>query len=78
MYDEITGWELTQAIVIMVNASFKAGGKPVKVVMHPDDYCALKDEFGNPWTLLMICGLPIEVDAECPPGKIHALQEVRH
>ena len=73
--DPLDGWRLTQAIVVMVNAVFKAGGTPVKVVMHPNDFLAMKDENGERLTLLMIAGLPIDINAECPPGKIYALQE---
>ena len=69
----LEGWRLTQAIAVMVNATIKEGHKPTKVVMHPKDFLDMADEEGKPWTLLMVAGLPIEINADCEPGKIAAV-----
>ena len=69
----IEGYELTLGIITMLRACHKAGSNPIKVVMHPDDFLAMKDEDGNRWTLLMVYGIPIEVTADTEPGKIYAL-----
>lgn len=72
--EPLEGYKLTLAIVVMVNATIQAGPAPVKVVMHPSDFDAMQDEHGEPWRVLAIAGLPIELDTDLEPGKIYALR----
>lgn len=70
----LNGYELTLAVAAMVNAVFKAGGSPTKVLIHPQDFHGMADENGKPWRLMMICGVPLEIDPEVEPGKVLAVQ----
>lgn len=65
---------LASEVAMTVRNVFKRNGSPKTIRMHPNDYCELKDEFGNPWTILMIAGIPIEIDAECPLNKIYVME----
>lgn len=49
----------------------KEGKRPTKVIMHPNDFYNLKDENGRRYSILMVGGLPVEIDVNCPEGKIN-------
>lgn len=67
------GQKQTAAVVTMVGLIIERGGRPAKVLIHPDDYAALRDGVDEPITSREVLGVPIELDATCPRGQVLAV-----
>lgn len=69
------GQARVRALVAMVSTVLERRGKPSAVVMHPDDFAALRDGNDQPVAKgAHILGVPIELDKDQKPGEAVAVE----
>lgn len=72
----MTGYDRLLAIVATVRLVVSHGGTPSQVLIHPDDFAALRDKDGRPIPVVTatVEGFPLLLDWDCPVGQVQVVE----